>query len=109
MGNIYKMTGEILKGDPYIGVCNSSIETAERLCMLQDYCQTMHSTGIKQALGMNRCKRNGYKLKRCTLELCNNQATDQFRQNCHSKHQIKSRSGQDQLICVQEVDSEVGK
>ena len=40
MGNVYKLTGEILKCDPYNGICNSSIETAERLYMLQDYCQT---------------------------------------------------------------------
>ena len=39
MGNAYKSTGEILKYDPYIGVCNSIIKTAERLYMLQDYCQ----------------------------------------------------------------------
>ena len=40
MGNANKLTGDRLKGDPYLGVCNSSIETAERLYMLQDYCQT---------------------------------------------------------------------
>ena len=34
------MTGEIFKGDPYNGLCISIIETAERLYMLQDYCQT---------------------------------------------------------------------
>ena len=34
------LTGEILKCDPYNGVCNSSMETAECLYMLQDYCQT---------------------------------------------------------------------
>ena len=40
MRNAYKLTGEILKYDPYIELCNSIIETAERLYMLQDYCQT---------------------------------------------------------------------
>ena len=40
MRNAYKSTGEILKCDPYNGICNSSIETAEHLYMLQDYCQT---------------------------------------------------------------------
>ena len=40
MENAYKLTGDRLKCDPYNGICNSSLETAERLCMLQDYCQT---------------------------------------------------------------------
>ena len=40
MGNAYKSTEETLKGDPYIGVCILSIETAEHLCLIQDYCQT---------------------------------------------------------------------
>ena len=40
MRNINKMTGEILKGDPAIGVCNSGIETSEHLYLIQDYCQT---------------------------------------------------------------------
>ena len=31
MGNIYKRTGDKFKGDPYIGVCNQALETAERL------------------------------------------------------------------------------
>ena len=39
MRNAYKSTGEILKYDSYIKICNSVIETAERLCMLQDHCQ----------------------------------------------------------------------
>ena len=38
--NIYQSTGEILKGDPYNEICISIIEAAERLYMLQDYCQT---------------------------------------------------------------------
>ena len=38
MRNAYKWTGEILKYDSYIGICNSIMETAERLYMLQDYC-----------------------------------------------------------------------
>ena len=38
MRNTYKSTEEILECDPYFGVCNSSIETAEHLYMLQDYC-----------------------------------------------------------------------
>ena len=33
------MTGETLKGDPYIGVWNQALETAGHLCMLQDYCK----------------------------------------------------------------------
>ena len=37
MGNAYKMTGDRLKGDPYIAVCILSIETAECLCLIQDY------------------------------------------------------------------------
>ena len=40
MGNIYNMIGDRLKDDPHIGVCNSSIERAEHLYMIQDYCQT---------------------------------------------------------------------
>ena len=40
MGNAYKLTGDRLKGDPYTGVCISSMETAEPLCLIQDYCQT---------------------------------------------------------------------
>ena len=31
MGDIHKLTGEQLKGDPYIGVCNQASETAECL------------------------------------------------------------------------------
>ena len=34
------MKGEIFKGDPHTGLCICIIETAERLYMLQDYCQT---------------------------------------------------------------------
>ena len=34
------MKGERLQSDPYNGLCISIIETAERLYMLQDYCQT---------------------------------------------------------------------
>ena len=34
------MKGETLQSDPYNGLCISIIETAERLYMLQDYCQT---------------------------------------------------------------------
>ena len=37
MGNIYKMTEDGLKGDPYIGVCNQALETLEHLFRL-DYC-----------------------------------------------------------------------
>ena len=59
MGNIYKSTGEILKCDPYKGVCYSIIETAEHLYMLQDYCQT-NAFKAKQALGVNSNKRYGY-------------------------------------------------
>ena len=42
-------------------------------------------------------------------ELCNNQATDQLRRNCHSNQsdQVKIRSGSADF--VQEVDSEVGE
>ena len=75
----------------------------------------MHSRA-KQALGMNSNKRYGYKL--CN-QLGVNQAADPFNQNCHSKHQSKSRSDQDHIIVnqkqiksailVQEVDSKVGK
>ena len=50
------MTGELLEGDPYIGLWNYIIETAEHLYMLQDL---MHSARIKQALGMNRHKGMG--------------------------------------------------
>ena len=59
MENAYTLTGDRLKCDPYNGVCNSIIETAEHLYMLQDYCQT-NAFKAKQALGVNRNKRNGY-------------------------------------------------
>ena len=97
MGNAYKSTGETLKCDPYIRVCNSSMETAEHLYMLQDYCQT-NTFRAKQALGVNSNKRYGYKL--CN-QLGSNQAADPFNRNCHSKHQFKSRSDQDHVIVNQ--------
>ena len=53
------MKGETFKGDPYNRICNQALATDERLCMLQDYCGTRYSTGIKQALGMNRYKGMG--------------------------------------------------
>ena len=31
MGNTYKSTEELIKGDPNIAVCNQAMETAERL------------------------------------------------------------------------------
>ena len=31
MGNAYKMTEDRLKGDPYIGACNKTLETTEHL------------------------------------------------------------------------------
>ena len=46
MGNIYKSKAERLKGDPYIGVCFQALETLERLCLIQDYCQTKAIVGI---------------------------------------------------------------
>ena len=36
MGTIYKMTEERLKGDPYIGVSNQALETAECLYLIKD-------------------------------------------------------------------------
>ena len=47
MGNTYKSKAERLKGDPYIGVCFQALETLEHL---------------NRARGMNRNKRNRYKL-----------------------------------------------
>ena len=35
MRNIYKMTGEILKGDPYIGVWNQALTTPEHLYLIK--------------------------------------------------------------------------
>ena len=35
MGTIYKTTEERLKGDPYIGVSNQALETAEHLCLIK--------------------------------------------------------------------------
>ena len=35
---MYKMTEERLKGDPYTGVSNQALETAEHLCLIKDYC-----------------------------------------------------------------------
>ena len=35
MGNTYKLKAESLKGDPYIGVCFQTLETLERLCLIQ--------------------------------------------------------------------------
>ena len=71
MGTIYQMTEEILKGDPYIGVWNQALETVDHLCLITDYCKAYAFnlgiqpciTSAKQALGMNRNKRNGHKLK----------------------------------------------
>ena len=57
----------------------------------------MHSRA-KQALGVNSNKRYGYKL--CN-QLGYNQAADPFNQNCHSKHEFKTRSDQDHIIVNQ--------
>ena len=38
MGTIYKMTDKRLEGDPYIGISNQALETAECLCLIKDYC-----------------------------------------------------------------------
>ena len=46
MGNIYKLKVERLKGDPYIRVYIQALETLERLCLIQDYCQTKAVVGI---------------------------------------------------------------
>ena len=66
MGNIYKSKAERLKGDPYIGVCFQALETLEHFCLIQDYCQTkalnLTSFWPNRARGVNRNKRNGYKL-----------------------------------------------
>ena len=32
MRNIYKLTEEVIKGDPYIGVCFQALTTLECLC-----------------------------------------------------------------------------
>ena len=39
MGNAYKSTEDRLKGDPYIGVCNQVLETAE--CLLNESIVTL--------------------------------------------------------------------
>ena len=66
MGNIYKSKAERLKGDPYIGACFQALETLEHLCLIQDYCQTkawiLTSFWPDRARGVNRNKRNRYKL-----------------------------------------------
>ena len=69
MGNIYfniKLKAERLKGDPYIRVCFQALETLEHLFLIQDYCQTkalnLTSFWPNRARGMNRNKRNRYKL-----------------------------------------------
>ena len=42
MGNMKKWKAEILKGNPYIGVCFQALETLEHLWLIEveDYCQT---------------------------------------------------------------------
>ena len=40
MRNVHKLTGERLKSDPYIGVCEQALETAEHLCKRIDYCKS---------------------------------------------------------------------
>ena len=66
MGDIYKLKAERLKGDPYIGICFQALETLERLCLIQDYCQTkalnLTSFWPNRARGVNRNKRNRNKL-----------------------------------------------
>ena len=66
MGTIYKMPEERLKGDPYIRVSNQALETLEHLCLIQDYCQPkaliLTSFWQSRARGVNRNKRNRYKL-----------------------------------------------
>ena len=46
MGNIYKTTGERLKGDPYIGVCIQALETLECLLMIRDIIRLLCRLGI---------------------------------------------------------------
>ena len=69
MGNVYKWTEERLKGDPYIGVYIQALETLERLLRSRllyrlgiDRDQCLHHSSNVKARGMNRDKRNGYKL-----------------------------------------------
>ena len=69
MGNIYKLTEERLKGDPYIGVCIQALETLEHLLRSRllyrlgiDRNQCLHHSSKVKARGVNRNKRNGYKL-----------------------------------------------
>ena len=45
MGNAYKSTGDRLKGDPYIEVCDQALATAERLCLTEwIYCHIVNQT-----------------------------------------------------------------
>ena len=46
MGTIYKMTKERLKGDPYIGVSNQALETAECLYLIKDIIRLLYRIGI---------------------------------------------------------------
>ena len=46
MGTIYKMSEERLKDDPYIGVFNEALETAECLYLIKDIIRLLYRLGI---------------------------------------------------------------
>ena len=46
MGTIYKMTEERLKGDPYNGVSNQTLETPEHLYLIQEIIRLLYRLSI---------------------------------------------------------------
>ena len=46
MRNIHKLTGERLKGGPYIGACIQALETLECLFKIRDIIRLLYRLGI---------------------------------------------------------------
>ena len=69
MGNIHKLKAGRLKGDPYIRICIQALETLEHLLrsgteqtIVQTKALILTSFWPNRAKGVNRNKRNRYKL-----------------------------------------------
>ena len=99
--NIYQMTGEIFKGDSYNKLWNQTFKHWQQMsasACFKTIVRTRHSTGIKQALGVNRYKGMGTSWRESnqnyvTIRQQSSSRSIQSKLSLKTSVQVKFRSG----------------